>query len=152
MIKENISPKNKKKKQNRRNLKHTHKSKQETVEQWAESFSSTLTAPTSTCVPIANAIFHCTMKSFPPTSMADRGRHTCSIGRMFCIIFIAQHSIDMIIYTHTHTYMLFSVNVVTGPSEERSLITGIHVVRDIYCTNCHIILGWKYVCVFSVIE
>lgn len=37
-----------------------------------------------------------------------------------------------------------TVNVVTGPSEERSLITGIHVVRDIYCTNCHIILGWKY--------
>jgi hypothetical protein len=31
-----------------------------------------------------------------------------------------------------------------GPNEERTLITGLHVVCDIYCNCCQTILGWKY--------
>ena len=37
------------------------------------------------------------------------------------------------------------VNVSIGPKEERPLITGLHVVADIYCIECQSLLGWKYV-------
>lgn len=37
------------------------------------------------------------------------------------------------------------VNVSIGPREERALITGLHVVADIYCIECQSLLGWKYV-------
>jgi hypothetical protein len=37
-----------------------------------------------------------------------------------------------------------AVNISLGPNEERSLITGLHVVCDIYCNSCQTILGWKY--------
>ncbi len=40
---------------------------------------------------------------------------------------------------------LCSVNVALGPREERLLITGLHVVADIYCADCQTVLGWKYV-------
>ena len=40
---------------------------------------------------------------------------------------------------------LFRVNVFTGPPEERIMTTGLHVVRDILCSDCQITLGWKYV-------
>lgn len=38
-----------------------------------------------------------------------------------------------------------SVNVSTGPKENRLLLTGLHVVADIYCNNCDTRIGWKYV-------
>ena len=42
---------------------------------------------------------------------------------------------------------LFSdvVNVNSGPTENRLLLTGLHVVADIYCNGCETRLGWKYV-------
>jgi hypothetical protein len=36
------------------------------------------------------------------------------------------------------------VNIGTGPSEERLLLTGLHSVADIYCGSCKTTLGWKY--------
>lgn len=41
---------------------------------------------------------------------------------------------------------LFShaMNIVEGPQENRNLITGLHVVADIFCKNCGMALGWKY--------
>lgn len=36
------------------------------------------------------------------------------------------------------------MNIVEGPKENRNLITGLHVVADIYCKNCGMALGWKY--------
>ncbi|TMW58362.1 hypothetical protein Poli38472_009921 [Pythium oligandrum] len=36
------------------------------------------------------------------------------------------------------------VNVTTGPPEERVLMTGLHVVVDVYCNACWSPLGWKY--------
>lgn len=36
------------------------------------------------------------------------------------------------------------VNVMTGELEERSLITGMHVVCDINCIICQTTVGWKY--------
>lgn len=32
-----------------------------------------------------------------------------------------------------------------GPREDRILMTGLHTVRDVYCTQCHLPLGWTYV-------
>lgn len=42
---------------------------------------------------------------------------------------------------------LFSriVNVSEGPSESRALLTGSHVVCDVFCNGCNTLLGWKYV-------
>jgi hypothetical protein len=37
-----------------------------------------------------------------------------------------------------------SVNVSLGEKESRELITGMHVVADIYCNVCENVLGWKY--------
>lgn len=38
-----------------------------------------------------------------------------------------------------------SINVGTGKTEERRLLTGVHVVSDIFCNVCNNRLGWKYV-------
>ncbi|XP_048319814.1 protein yippee-like At4g27745 isoform X1 [Ziziphus jujuba] len=41
---------------------------------------------------------------------------------------------------------LFShaMNVMVGPKEDRHLMTGLHTVADVYCSDCHEVLGWKY--------
>ncbi|KAK4104403.1 yippee-domain-containing protein [Parathielavia hyrcaniae] len=36
------------------------------------------------------------------------------------------------------------VNIRVGRSETRRLVTGAHVVADIYCLGCGAVLGWKY--------
>jgi len=36
------------------------------------------------------------------------------------------------------------VNVEEGEPIERTMTTGLHVVRDIACCNCSSVLGWKY--------
>ncbi|CAG8479833.1 7741_t:CDS:10 [Acaulospora morrowiae] len=36
------------------------------------------------------------------------------------------------------------VNVEEGPSEERHMTTGLHIVKDIFCSRCRSVLGWKY--------
>uniref|UniRef100_A0A7S1UJY0 Protein yippee-like n=1 Tax=Phaeomonas parva TaxID=124430 RepID=A0A7S1UJY0_9STRA len=37
-----------------------------------------------------------------------------------------------------------AINVSTGPPERRMLITGMHVVADIYCIQCQALIGWTY--------
>ncbi|KAK4436522.1 protein yippee-like [Sesamum alatum] len=41
---------------------------------------------------------------------------------------------------------LFSkvVNVTLGEKEERLMMTGSHIVADIFCVRCGSIVGWKY--------
>ncbi|RDX60387.1 Protein yippee-like, partial [Mucuna pruriens] len=41
---------------------------------------------------------------------------------------------------------LFShaMNIVFGAEQERSLITGVYTIADIFCSNCGEELGWKY--------
>ncbi|GMP61102.1 hypothetical protein CsSME_00023700 [Camellia sinensis var. sinensis] len=41
---------------------------------------------------------------------------------------------------------LFShaTNIVVGPKEDRHLMTGLHTVADVYCSDCREVLGWKY--------
>ncbi|GAB4826489.1 hypothetical protein Ancab_033384 [Ancistrocladus abbreviatus] len=36
------------------------------------------------------------------------------------------------------------VNISLGPTEERHLLSGLHIVNDIYCSSCQQILGWRY--------
>lgn len=36
------------------------------------------------------------------------------------------------------------MNVVQGPKEDRQLITGLHTVADVHCSDCGEVLGWKY--------
>ncbi|PSS26265.1 Protein yippee-like [Actinidia chinensis var. chinensis] len=41
---------------------------------------------------------------------------------------------------------LFShaTNILVGPKEDRDLITGLHTVADVFCSDCGEMLGWKY--------
>ncbi|KAJ7949959.1 Protein yippee-like [Quillaja saponaria] len=41
------------------------------------------------------------------------------------------------------------VNVTVGEKEERMMITGMHVVVDIFCVACGSIVGWKYESAFE---
>ncbi|KAI8926406.1 yippee-like protein [Entophlyctis helioformis] len=36
------------------------------------------------------------------------------------------------------------VNIYEGKPENRHMTTGLHTVRDIYCTYCQTVVGWKY--------
>ncbi|XP_015937723.1 protein yippee-like At4g27745 [Arachis duranensis] len=42
---------------------------------------------------------------------------------------------------------LFShaMNISLGPKEDRQLITGLHTVADVYCSDCGEELGWTYI-------
>uniref|UniRef100_A0A6T0DRN4 Protein yippee-like n=1 Tax=Chrysotila carterae TaxID=13221 RepID=A0A6T0DRN4_CHRCT len=47
---------------------------------------------------------------------------------------------------HGRAYLFSDViNVNTGPEENRLLLTGLHVVSDIFCNSCDTRLGWKYI-------
>ncbi|KAI8800504.1 yippee zinc-binding/DNA-binding /Mis18, centromere assembly-domain-containing protein [Cladochytrium replicatum] len=37
-----------------------------------------------------------------------------------------------------------AVNILEGKTEEREMMTGKHIVRDISCISCSTVLGWKY--------
>ena len=51
---------------------------------------------------------------------------------------------------HGRAYLFADViNVNAGPTENRLLLTGLHVVADIYCNACDTRLGWKYVEAFE---
>ncbi|KAI5804456.1 Yippee/Mis18 [Geopyxis carbonaria] len=46
---------------------------------------------------------------------------------------------------HGKAYLFSSVvNFTEDSPTERNMTTGRHVVRDIFCRNCGIIVGWKY--------
>ncbi|KAF3442012.1 hypothetical protein FNV43_RR15928 [Rhamnella rubrinervis] len=37
-----------------------------------------------------------------------------------------------------------AVNISVGASEERMMLSGLHMVADIFCCSCGQIVGWKY--------
>ncbi|XP_061346975.1 protein yippee-like At4g27745 isoform X1 [Gastrolobium bilobum] len=41
---------------------------------------------------------------------------------------------------------LFShaMNIAVGQKEDRQLMTGLHTVADVYCSDCNVVIGWKY--------
>ncbi|XP_058199303.1 protein yippee-like At5g53940 [Rhododendron vialii] len=42
-----------------------------------------------------------------------------------------------------------AVNVSVGPTEERTMLSGLHTVSDVFCCCCGQILGWKYVTAYD---
>ena len=36
-----------------------------------------------------------------------------------------------------------------GPESEKEMMTGVHVVSDVYCVQCSIVIGWTYVSKFA---
>lgn len=44
------------------------------------------------------------------------------------------------------------VNVSEGPSEEKILLTGVHIVKDVYCKGCKAYAGWTYVRAYEISE
>ncbi|WOG86758.1 hypothetical protein DCAR_0205976 [Daucus carota subsp. sativus] len=36
------------------------------------------------------------------------------------------------------------INIVEGPASDRHLTTGVHFVKDVFCSDCREYLGWKY--------
>ncbi|XP_057788898.1 protein yippee-like [Salvia miltiorrhiza] len=46
---------------------------------------------------------------------------------------------------HGKAYLFSKVaNVTLGEKEERMMMTGSHIVADIFCVQCGSIVGWKY--------
>ncbi|KAL8291933.1 hypothetical protein RQP46_002191 [Phenoliferia psychrophenolica] len=46
---------------------------------------------------------------------------------------------------HGRAYLFTTVvNIVEGEPEDRPMTTGLHTVRDISCSKCGEVLGWKY--------
>ena len=43
------------------------------------------------------------------------------------------------------TVAMHRVNCTAGPQEERTLMTGVHVVADLTCSTCGAGVGWTYV-------
>lgn len=38
-----------------------------------------------------------------------------------------------------------AVNIFVGPQSEKDMMTGKHIVVDVYCVQCKIVIGWSYV-------
>jgi hypothetical protein len=36
------------------------------------------------------------------------------------------------------------MNIMAGPKEDRQLMTGLHTVAAVDCSDCRGVLGWKY--------
>jgi hypothetical protein len=44
------------------------------------------------------------------------------------------------------------INVYEGPSEEKILLTGVHIVKDVFCKKCKGYVGWTYVKAYEISE
>ena len=68
---------------------------------------------------------------------------------------ISKNQSDMLVHTlirflfNAHliglSVVFGSINVFLGPESEKDMMTGRHVVADIYCIQCAIVIGWTYV-------
>jgi len=65
------------------------------------------------------------------------GTHLVRLSNLLCRSFTGRHG-------KASLYSEMS-NIVQGPSEERSLLTGIHTVADVSCLSCKTVVGWKYI-------
>ncbi|CAH7686958.1 Yippee/Mis18 [Phakopsora pachyrhizi] len=62
--------------------------------------------------------------------------HLTTIDNMLSRQFNGQHGRAYLFST--------AVNIKFGQPEDRPMTTGLHTVRDIYCSKCDTVLGWKY--------
>ena len=62
-----------------------------------------------------------------------------------CLFAISSSMYSILYLIPIPMHLPYSVNVGTGVSEQRILLTGRHAVADIYCESCKTPVGWKYV-------
>lgn len=69
-------------------------------------------------------------------SCATCETHLCTEGRVHSREFHTQNG---------RGYLVENViNVTNGPSNERTLRTGLHTCEDVYCVKCSTMVGWEY--------
>ena len=58
-----------------------------------------------------------------------------------------KHLISKSFHGKTGSAYLFNnvYNVFRGPESEKDMMTGKHIVCDIYCNTCKVVIGWTYV-------
>jgi len=44
------------------------------------------------------------------------------------------------------------INITLGPQEEKFLLTGIHLTKDVFCKTCSNYLGWTYIKAYEPAE
>lgn len=67
---------------------------------------------------------------------ANCGTHLSTDGRVMSKEF---HT------TNGRGYLIKQViNVTNGPSDQRTLMTGVHTCEDVFCVTCNTMLGWEY--------
>jgi hypothetical protein len=73
---------------------------------------------------VSKTFFGRTGKAFLMNNMYDLGVRICSA---------------------LSAHLLCRFNVRVGPARNRLLMTGIHTIADVQCSQCDFVLGWKYV-------
>lgn len=53
--------------------------------------------------------------------------------------------LQLVAFGYVIIISIYRVNVTSGETEERMMMTGMHTVADIFCVGCGSIVGWKYV-------
>ncbi|KAI8068467.1 yippee-like 1-like protein [Gongronella butleri] len=73
-----------------------------------------------------------------------RPLYTCS--RCHAHLAYQEHILSRAYHGQTGRALLVThvENVLVGVGERKMLMTGMHTVADISCSNCHTQLGWKY--------
>ena len=87
--------------------------------------------------------------TYTPLPRHSTGNTGGPICLMECMYFFAFVSCSVSPHGLCHTYEPISVNVTEGEPSERTMTTGNHTVRDIFCVKCGTTLGWKYVRIHS---
>ncbi|XP_078155312.1 putative yippee-like protein Os10g0369500 isoform X2 [Carex rostrata] len=81
------------------------------------------------------------MRSSPRTSVGDMVLPTLSA---VWEDFVGMKRCGVTLCCGAYQHQLVCVNFTVGPSEDRHLLTGWHIVCDVYCSCCQQLLGWKY--------
>jgi hypothetical protein len=89
------------------------------------------------------------MKSFRLLSMVHMAKLICSTSGPLIFDILLHVLFQSILFylkfsSSFSTPPPFSVNFTRGPAMSRQLLTGAHVVADIYCLQCQTKIGWMY--------
>lgn len=80
-----------------------------------------------------------------PANSAPKTIYVCKYCKSH--LALASQLISRSFHGKTGAAYLFqkAVNVFKGPESEKEMMTGKHIVADIYCNSCAVIIGWTYV-------
>ena len=67
---------------------------------------------------------------------ASCGAHLCSTEAIVSRQFHGRHGRAFLVSSCANSYF--------APADQKMLMTGLHVVRDVFCVRCDHILGWTY--------